>query len=82
MFADFCNALKIKHVFTSAYNPTSNSVSERVDQAISLALNVNKGIDIEAMETKIALKINLTVNRSFKHFPYEILNSKSVLDPM
>ena len=82
VFAVFLHTLNIKHVFTLVYNHMFNSVSERVNQVITLAINVNKGIDIETMETKIVRKINFIVNQNFKHSPYEILNNKSVLDHM
>ena len=81
-FRQFCKERGIKNIYTTTYNPTSNSVSERINQAISTTLRINKGTEMHTLEEKINRRLNLVVNRNLNVSPYEALNMQSPLDPL
>ena len=43
----FCDSLGIRKTFSSVYNPTSNSLSERINWGLAVGLRVLKGSEIK-----------------------------------
>ena len=79
--ADFCKTNKISQKFTSSYNPTCNSISERLNQEIGVVLRINNGYPLETLIEKIENKLNKTVNRTIEETPFTIMFSYAELDP-
>ncbi|KAG0441657.1 Pro-Pol polyprotein [Dictyocoela muelleri] len=63
----------IKQIFTTPYNPTGNSISERINQIITKILRIYKGWNLEQIKIIIENRINKIVNTSFGNSPEEIL---------
>ena len=55
-----CREQNNRQIFTSPYNPTSNSISERVNQTIAFQLRDQKGRKLE----DVLRSLNATVNRT------------------
>ncbi|KAG0440307.1 Retrovirus-related Pol polyprotein from transposon 17.6 [Dictyocoela muelleri] len=73
-FRNFLENNKIKHITTSAYNPTSNGISERLNQTIIKNLKINKHKNIKEIIRLIMINLNETYNTSIEDFPINILN--------
>ena len=73
--------LKITRSFSSPYNPTSNSVSERINQTIAVVLRINKGKNIMDVLPIIERSLNATNNRCLGSSPEEIFLGHSSIDP-
>ncbi|TBU08472.1 integrase core domain-containing protein [Hamiltosporidium magnivora] len=67
-FNTFCRFNGIKHICTSVYNPTGNSILERANQIISSAINIAE------------FTLNNAYNRITELSPEEIIFNKSRLD--
>ncbi|KAG0441048.1 hypothetical protein DMUE_1336 [Dictyocoela muelleri] len=64
---------KIKHITTSTYNPTSNGISERLNQTIIKILKIYKNQNIKKIINIIKKNLNETYNTSIENFPNKIL---------
>ncbi|KAG0435282.1 Transposon Tf2-6 polyprotein, partial [Dictyocoela muelleri] len=67
----------IKQIFTSPFNPTGNSISERINQQITDILRIYKGWDIDIIKEIIENRLNNIVKISTKMKPSDIVFSKS-----
>lgn len=54
----FCKKHKIKQIFSFVYNPTGNSINERLNQTISTVLRIYKGWDLEVIKKVIENRMN------------------------
>ncbi|KAG0438882.1 Gag-Pro-Pol polyprotein [Dictyocoela muelleri] len=77
-FKDYLKNLNIKHIMISAYNPTGNSIVERINLEIGLCLRLSRGKGIEKIKEYIWKRLNLLHNRNLGYSPYEIYYGKSI----
>ncbi|KAG0438390.1 hypothetical protein DMUE_3114 [Dictyocoela muelleri] len=70
----------IKHIFTAPHNPTGNSVLERINREISVALRISRGNNIKTTTMNIWTRLNLTNNSSIGYAPYEVYFNKPVIN--
>ncbi|KAG0436252.1 Transposon Tf2-6 polyprotein [Dictyocoela muelleri] len=71
-FRSLMNNNGIKHINTSPHNPSGNSVVERINKEIGLALRLSRNSPLDECIVRIWRRINLTVNRTTGHSPYRI----------
>ena len=64
------------------YNPSSNSLSKRINKQIALGLRLYKGESIQEVAKKIEFSINAGINRTLGFSPLEILRKESNFDPL
>ncbi|KAG0435475.1 Retrovirus-related Pol polyprotein from transposon 17.6, partial [Dictyocoela muelleri] len=76
----FFNDLNIKPIFSSPYNPTGNSISERINGTISNILKIYKGWDIKIIKEIIENRFNKIVNTTIKKTPENILKNKITIN--
>jgi aspartate/tyrosine/aromatic aminotransferase len=67
---EMCNKHNIKQLFTSAYNPTENSISERVNATIGTFLRTNGKIITKQTIKDIEQAINNVHNTALGTSPY------------
>lgn len=80
-FANFLGQNNIKQILTSTFNPTGNSISERINQRITFLLSISKGKGLfEAIKT-INYAINNIHNRNVGYTPFELCKKRSLIDP-
>ncbi|KAG0438696.1 Retrovirus-related Pol polyprotein from transposon TNT 1-94 [Dictyocoela muelleri] len=75
---DFSNFLKennVRKLKTTPYNPTSNGISERLNQTIFKTIKIYKGSKISIVLRYIKLNLNKTYNTAVKNFPFDILEA-------
>ncbi|KAG0420639.1 Transposon Tf2-6 polyprotein [Dictyocoela roeselum] len=70
----------IKHINTSPHNPSGNSVVERINKEMGLALRIFRNSPLNECITSIWRRVNLTVNRITGHSPYRIFFNKEHSD--
>ncbi|KAG0436966.1 Pol polyprotein [Dictyocoela muelleri] len=73
----FLNQCNIKQIHSSPFNPTGNSLSERINSAISNILRIYKGWDLKIIKIIIENRLNNIVNTSFGNTPCDILRNKT-----
>ncbi|KRH91841.1 putative LTR transposable element, partial [Pseudoloma neurophilia] len=80
--SSFLNKRGIKQIFTSVYNPTGNSLSERINSDIILCLKIYRGWDLSLIKEAIENRINHLYNRRLKNTPdnVRILENYEKLD--
>ncbi|KAG0437737.1 hypothetical protein DMUE_3517 [Dictyocoela muelleri] len=71
-FKTMLKKYKITHIVTAPYNPTGNSVVERINKEIGLILRISKIKTLPEIEKNIWRRLNLTVNMSLGYSTYEI----------
>ncbi|MGL5708363.1 MAG: reverse transcriptase domain-containing protein, partial [Aeromonas sp.] len=80
-----CNTKKflyqneIQHNYTSAYNPTGNAVSERVNGSINLIMRIYKNCNIAEILKLIHNRLNNTWHRILKTTPHCVITRYSNL---
>ena len=67
--------INLKH--TSAYNPTGNSITERINKQIGEGLRILRGKSLKELEIKIYNKINHNYNKTINMTPFEAYIGKS-----
>lgn len=72
-FKNFLQINKINQILTSPYNPTGNSIVERINYNIGNILRITKGNTLNMLHKNIFSNLNFTVNRNNGLSPYEIL---------
>ncbi|KAG0438312.1 Transposon Tf2-8 polyprotein [Dictyocoela muelleri] len=73
----FLNQCNIKQIHSSPFNPTGNSISERINSAISNILRIYKGWDLKIIKVIIENRLNNIVNTSFENTLWNILGNKT-----
>lgn len=67
LFKNICQAKGIRHLLTTAYTPTSNSVSERINSTINYVLRICKNFKSIHEAVRVAENnLNLVYNTSIK----------------
>ncbi|KAG0417629.1 Gag-Pro-Pol polyprotein [Dictyocoela roeselum] len=77
-FKNLLKSYKIKHVLSSPYNPTCNSISERINSTILQVCRLNRGKSLPVLKKAIEIRLNLSPNTRYKLSPYEIVFGKSI----
>ncbi|KAG0420247.1 Retrovirus-related Pol polyprotein from transposon 17.6 [Dictyocoela roeselum] len=77
-FQDLMNKHNINHISTSPYNPTGNSVVERMNREITIALRLSRGLSLRETTHNIWKRLNLCNNSTLGHSPYEIFHKKPI----
>ncbi|KAG0442136.1 Transposon Tf2-9 polyprotein [Dictyocoela muelleri] len=79
-FENFLKNNEIIHVKTSPYNPTANSISERLNSTIANILRIYRGFSLSETIKKIEVNLNLTYHSIIKSSPSEIIYGYSFFD--
>eukprot|EP00477_Mikrocytos_mackini_P004106 GAHX01005754.1.p1 GENE.GAHX01005754.1~~GAHX01005754.1.p1 ORF type:complete len:357 (-),score=44.96 GAHX01005754.1:129-1199(-) len=79
-FTDLCRRNKIKHSFSTPYNPTGNSIAERINSTMGHILRINKGKRIEDVLRTVETFWNMTVHRTLGVTPEEVFLGHHSLD--
>lgn len=80
-FNAFLESEQIKHVVTTTYNPTGNSISERINQTISRVLQVSQRMKLKEVLKKLNTTLQNMTHRVLEASPHEIVKLKSIFDP-
>ena len=65
------------------YNPTANSISERINQSVGYIFRIEKeNYNLEEILNKINNNINCTLNRTIKTTPHEVIYGYNPNDPL
>jgi transposase InsO family protein len=72
-FKHFTERINIKHVLTSAHNPTANSIVERANGSIGNIARISKNCTLNELKSSILKHSNFTANRTTQTSPFEIL---------
>ena len=74
-FSNFCKKKKIKIRYISPYNPTSNGLSERINQTVANVLRIEKGsLSLEEAITRIENNLNNTTYRTLGVLQMKLLS--------
>ncbi|KAG0420371.1 Transposon Tf2-11 polyprotein [Dictyocoela roeselum] len=73
---------KIAHIKSSPYNPTGNSIIERVNKDIGNVLRISRNLSLSTLLKNIWTRINLNANISTGRPPYEIFFGKPIFKNM
>lgn len=79
-FKNFLETVQIKHITTTPYNPTGNSISERINQTVNRVLQTSKRIPIKRIIRRINFVLQNQPHRVLMCSPYEIRFGKSNFD--
>lgn len=63
----------IKQIFTSPYNPTGNSKSERINQHLTHLLRINKGCSLEVLTVVIENQTYKIYHHGIEELPDELI---------
>ncbi|KAG0437868.1 Transposon Tf2-6 polyprotein [Dictyocoela muelleri] len=74
-FKHLLNKYGITHILTSSHNPSGNSIIERINKEVGIALRFSKGCCLKEVKWNIWRRINLTVNRITGSSPFLIFNT-------
>ncbi|MGL4848965.1 MAG: RNase H-like domain-containing protein, partial [Clostridium sp.] len=80
-FLGFLKNEGIKHTTSSAYNPTGNSVVERMNQTIGNTLRCLKHLTFDEALSETMKSICLLQHQTLGHSPFEIVKGKNPLNP-
>ena len=73
IFSDFLESNSITHSFTVPYNPTSNSLAERINQTIGNCFRIYRG---KCGEEIAENSLNHTYNSTLGKFSHEVLSNR------
>ncbi|KAG0420352.1 Endogenous retrovirus group K member 11 Pol protein [Dictyocoela roeselum] len=79
-FREFLTSNNIVHITTSVYNPTGNSISERLNKTIAEVCRIYKGYDVFDLKRLIETRLNETYHRIISATPSEIINKYASID--
>jgi hypothetical protein len=79
-FKDMLSNYGIKHVPTVTYNPTGNSICERIHNFINNALRANEAENLDNLQM-IAWSLRATFHRNLGCSPGELIFGKSMIEP-
>ncbi|KAI5161153.1 hypothetical protein NEAUS03_1518, partial [Nematocida ausubeli] len=77
----FLKELNIRQIHSTPYNPTGNSISERINQNIKFILAHDANIKIGKAVELIHRRLNYTYHRTVKCTPFELIYGYHPLDP-
>lgn len=70
-FNQFCLENNIIHIYSSIYNPTGNSISERINQQINECMRIYKGACIKEFIRIIMNRLNNVYHTNINTTPFE-----------
>lgn len=76
-FKNFCKRNKMIHIPTTPYNPTGNSVSERLNGQINDIMRLSRKQTLKNLTHNIKTRLNLTNHRITNKTPFEIIHNTS-----
>ncbi|MGL5707258.1 MAG: reverse transcriptase domain-containing protein [Aeromonas sp.] len=79
---DYFRKKNIEHLTSTAYNPTGNSISERINQTITRVLQTNKHVRLKSLVKLINFTLQNQYHRSLGGSPYELRYGRSNFDPL
>ncbi|KAI5153460.1 hypothetical protein ENBRE01_3199, partial [Enteropsectra breve] len=79
-FKKFTESLNIKHIQTLPYNPTCNSISERINQTIARGLRCSPGTSIKDVCAQISFALQHSYHSSLGVSPHELYFKFSIFD--
>ncbi|KRH92115.1 transposable element, partial [Pseudoloma neurophilia] len=74
---DYLSSKKIQQKFTSVYNPTGNSISERINANLIICLKIYRGWSLDLVKEAIENRCNHLYNKRLKTTPDKIRISKN-----
>ena len=77
---EYCKNKGIRKTHSSVYNPTSNAISERLNQTLALCLRLYQGTNIFKAIRKAEIALNFGYHRRIGSSPNELLSNSSVFD--
>lgn len=80
-FTRYIKAKQIQPIRTSPYNPTGNSISERLNQTITRVLQVSEPTTIKKIISKINYVLQNQNHRTLDASPFELCKRRSNFDP-
>ncbi len=80
-FMEFCQALGIHYRNTSGYNPTGNSISERINQTLLNGIRILKGLKFSEVLERVEDAHNNSHHATINYSPFEVIFGFSNLDP-
>ncbi|KAF9758242.1 Transposon Tf2-6 polyprotein, partial [Nosema granulosis] len=81
-FKHFLRSQNIKHTLSSIYNPTGNSVVERVNQTIGNVLRCSKSTTLSKAIKLCKKQLNYTYHSTLGVSPFEIIHQYNPLNPL
>lgn len=78
----FCKSMNIKQLFSSTYNPTGNSIAERLNQSIGLTCRIFNTWSGEKIAKYVERGVNNLFCTTTGYSPIELLRGRSNLDPL
>lgn len=76
----FLSEHKIRHKHTSGYNPTGNSISERINRTLVEIFRIYKNEKISKIIHVAEHKMNILYHKTIKASPFELLNKYNYFD--
>ncbi|KAG0420523.1 Gag-Pro-Pol polyprotein [Dictyocoela roeselum] len=77
-FKEQLKTFEIQHIMTTPYNPTGNSIVERINLEIGLCFRLSRHQSIDKMKENIWIRLNLLNNRNTGYSPFEIYHCSSI----
>ncbi|KAI5193293.1 hypothetical protein NEMIN01_2454 [Nematocida minor] len=78
---EFLKQHNIRSIHTTPYNPTGNSISERINQEIKFILSHDSTAGIKSAINKIHRRLNYTYHTTLQCTPFELVHQYHPLDP-
>ncbi|KAG0440786.1 Transposon Tf2-8 polyprotein [Dictyocoela muelleri] len=80
-FKRYLKKYQIKHILTSAYNPTCNGISERLNSKIATICRISRGSSIKELIINIFKGLNIPYHTRLGASPFEMIYKYSIFDP-
>jgi hypothetical protein len=81
IFKKFIEKNKIKHTLIPPYTPSSNGVSERINQTFSEMIRMYKSKGIKKILSKVRQRLNRNYHTTIKAIPEVIVHKTNVFNP-
>ncbi|KAG0438124.1 Pro-Pol polyprotein [Dictyocoela muelleri] len=81
-FRKYLTSNNIDHITTIAYNPSGNSISERLNKTITEVCHIYKGFSVFNLKGFIETRQYETYHRILSATPSEIINNYASIDPL
>jgi transposase InsO family protein len=76
-YKEYLKLNNIKPILTSPYNPTGNSVVERINLNIGNITRILKNESLSSLKNKLILHLNYTTNRMISFSPFELVYKRA-----
>ncbi|KAF9761845.1 Gag-Pol polyprotein [Nosema granulosis] len=81
-FSDFLASNNVKHIMSSSYNPTGNSIVERINHVIGNSLRCLKDIDFKNAVAKTAFALKHSYHQILGTTPYQVVTGTHTFNPL